>query len=110
MDFATTSTARSELGSPPTHTGPALPCVIYAAKSTEDTRGSITTQLRDCRASLARETGARRIVGEFIDEGKSAYRGNRGAGLAAAKRAAIEAAERAGGAELWVQHSDRIAR
>jgi DNA invertase Pin-like site-specific DNA recombinase len=44
------------------------------------------------------------------DEGKSAYSGNRGPGLAEAKRLAVEAATEHGQAELWVQHSDRLAR
>jgi hypothetical protein len=63
-----------------------LPCVIYAAKSTEDIRGSIGTQLEDCRAAIERE-GARRVVVEHKDESASAFRGNRGPGLGAAKRA-----------------------
>lgn len=43
----------------------------------EDKRGSIETQLEDCRAG--REGWD--IVGEFQDEGFSAYSGNRGPGL-----------------------------
>lgn len=87
-------------------------CVLYAAKSTEDRRGSIPTQLQDCRDTLAhRHDGVRRVVaGEYHDEGKSAYSANRGAGLAAAKRHAAELARDQGAAELWVQHSDRLAR
>lgn len=45
------------------------------------------------------------VVGEFSDEAASAFTGNRGEGLPRAKEAAI-----AHGAELWVQHSDRLAR
>lgn len=77
--------------------------VIYAAKSTQDAHGSIPTQLADCRAAAERE--GRTIVGEFSDEAASAYHGNRGEGLERAKDAAIKF-----GAELWVQHSDRLAR
>ena len=44
--------------------------VVYAAKSTEDKRGSIATQLRDCR-DLA-ECEGWEVVGEFRDEGFSA--------------------------------------
>jgi DNA invertase Pin-like site-specific DNA recombinase len=80
-----------------------LPAIIYAAKSTADERGSIPTQLADCRA--AAEAEGREIVAEFKDEKASAYKGNRGTGLTAAKDAAIKH-----GAELWVQHSDRLAR
>ncbi len=60
--------------------------VLYAAKSTEDKRGSIPTQLADARAMAEREGWE--IIGEFQDEGFSAYSGNRGPGLEAAKRAA----------------------
>jgi hypothetical protein len=45
------------------------------------------------------------VVAEYSDEAASAFKGNRGAGLTAAKDAAITA-----GAELWVQRSDRLAR
>ena len=85
-----------------------LPCVIYAAKSTDDVRGSIPTQISDCRTAIARE-GNRQVVAEHADEAASAFRGNRGPGLAAAKVAARRAAK-GGAAELWVQHSDRLAR
>ena len=86
-----------------------VPCVIYAAKSTDDVRGSIDTQLADARAAIERE-GGRRMVAEHTDEAASAYRGNRGPGLAAAKRDAMRLATEHGAAELWVQHSDRLAR
>lgn len=84
------------------------PAIIYAAKSTEDTRGSIPTQLADARAMAEREGW--QVVGEFQDEGFSAYSGNRGPDLERAKRAAVEAAAEAGEAMLVVQHSDRLAR
>lgn len=86
-----------------------MPCVIYAAKSSEDARGSITTQVSDARVAVERE-GGRRIAAVHSDEAASAYRGNRGPGLAAAKRDAVRLAARHGAAELWVQHSDRLAR
>jgi DNA invertase Pin-like site-specific DNA recombinase len=86
-----------------------LPCVIYAAKSTEDVRGSIATQLEDCRRAIERE-GGRRAFAERSDESASAFRGSRGPGLVAAKRDATQFASRHGAAELWVQHSDRLAR
>ena len=84
------------------------PAVIYAAKSTEDKRGSIPTQLADCRAMAEREGWE--VVAEFQDEGFSAYHGNRGPGLEAAKRASIKAADERGSCVLVVQHSDRVAR
>lgn len=85
------------------------PAVLYAAKSTEDKHGSIPDQLADCRAMAEREGWA--IVGEHTDEGFSAYSGNRGPGLEAARRRAADAAREHGGeAMLIVQHSDRLAR
>jgi len=80
------------------------PAVLYTAKSTEDTRGSLRTQLADCR-SLAEREGWE-VVGEFSDEGFSAYSGNRGPGLEQARRAAVESAP----SVLVAQHSDRVAR
>jgi site-specific DNA recombinase len=77
--------------------------VLYAAKSTADPRGSIPTQLADCRA--AAEAEDREVAAEYSDEAASAFKGNRGDGLTAAKNHAIRL-----GAELWVQHSDRLAR
>jgi hypothetical protein len=84
--------------------------VIYAAKSSEDIGGSIPTQIADCRAAVER-AGGRVLVGEpLADEARSAYHGNRGDGLARAKELARRAAAEHGAAELWVQHSDRLAR
>jgi len=77
--------------------------VIYAAKSTEDKRGSIPTQLEDCRAFA--ERAGLEVVGEYADEAASAWSGDRGAELAAA----LDHTERLGAA-LLVQHSDRLAR
>jgi hypothetical protein len=84
------------------------PVVIYAAKSTVDDGGSIPTQLADCRAAIERE-GGRHIVAERCDEDASGYRGNRGPRLAEvmglAERLALE-----GPVEVWVVHTDRLAR
>lgn len=77
--------------------------IIYAAKSTEDKRGSIPTQLQDCRAFAGRER--LEIVGEYADEAASAWSGDRGPELAVA----LSHAEQIGAA-LLVQHSDRLAR
>jgi len=84
-------------------------CVLYAAKSTEDLRGSIPGQLRDCRDTVARATD-RIIAGEYSDEACSAYNRDRGPGLVDALRHAEELARLHGTAELWAQHSDRLAR
>lgn len=80
-------------------------CVLYAAKSTEDRRGSIPGQLRDCRDVVERATD-RVIVGEYSDEAFSAYHGDRGPGLVDALRQTEELARERGTAELWAQHSD----
>ena len=82
--------------------------VIYAAKSTADAKGSIPTQVADCR--VAAEGAGRAVVDEFADEGFSAYSGSRGPGLEDARRRVVELAAEHGTAELWVQHSDRLAR
>ncbi|MGH2963826.1 MAG: recombinase family protein [Solirubrobacterales bacterium] len=82
--------------------------VLYGAKSTEDKKGSIGTQLKDVRAMADREGWE--VVGEFHDEGFSAFSGNRGPGLKDAEAAAVESAQAGGGAVLVVQHSDRLAR
>jgi DNA invertase Pin-like site-specific DNA recombinase len=82
--------------------------VIYAAKSTEDTRGSIATQLADCREMAAREGWS--VVETYQDEGVSAFSSSRGPGLAAAKQRAAQLAVENGASVLVVQHSDRLAR
>lgn len=87
---------------------PRIACVVYAAKSTEDLRGSIPTQLADCRA--AAEAQGSRVVAEYNDEAASAYSGDRGPGLRAAMEHAERLAAEHGSAELYVQHSDRAAR
>lgn len=91
-----------------------IPVVIYAAKSTDDVHGSIPTQVSDCEDAVKAESG-RDVLGIYTDEAMSGFKGNRGQGLADAKIAAAKAA--AGWqpgdepkAEIWVQHSDRLAR
>jgi len=84
-------------------------CVVYAAKSTEDRRGSIPDQLRECRARILAEP-ARQVVAEYTDEAFSAFRRNCGPGLVEAMRHVEELVEEGGSAELWAQHSDRLAR
>jgi hypothetical protein len=85
------------------------PCVIYAAKSTEDLRGSIPDQLRECREAIERE-GGRLFVADYVDESFSAFRRSRGPGLVDAMRHAEDLAKEHGSAELWALHSDRLAR
>src|SRR4051794_38841606 len=84
--------------------GEFIPAVIFAAKSTEDKRGSIDTQLADGRA-LAEAEGWE-VVGEFNDAGFSAYSGNRGPDL----ERAMACAEERVPCRFVVQHSDRLAR
>lgn len=78
--------------------------ILYAAKSTEDTRGSIPTQFEDGRAMAAREGW--QVIGEYADEAASAWSGDRGAQLAAA----MAHAEKIAPCVLVAQHSDRLAR
>jgi DNA invertase Pin-like site-specific DNA recombinase len=87
---------------------PMTPAILYAAKSTDDPRGSIPTQLGDAR-TLAKREGLE-VVAEHTDEARSAYHGSRGPGLAAAKELAERLAREHGGCALIVQHSDRLAR
>jgi Resolvase, N terminal domain len=47
--------------------------ILYAAKSTEDRRGGIPTQLADCRA--AAEAEGRDVVAQYSDESASARTG-----------------------------------
>jgi hypothetical protein len=84
-------------------------CVSYAAKSTEDIRGSMPDQLRDCREMIDM-AGDRLLVAEHSDEACSAYLGDRGPGLVEAMHQAGVLAREHGTAELWAQHSDRLAR
>jgi DNA invertase Pin-like site-specific DNA recombinase len=84
------------------------PAVIYAAKSTEDKRGSIPTQIADGHA-LAEKNGWQ-VVDKFNDESASAYKGNRGQGLADARALVERLVSERGDAVLIVQHTDRLAR
>lgn len=87
----------------------ATPCVLYAAKSTQDKKKSIPKQLKDGRRKAAEEGWE--VIGEFKDEGFSAYSGNRGPGLRDATELAERvAAEYATTCMLVAQHSDRFAR
>jgi DNA invertase Pin-like site-specific DNA recombinase len=79
--------------------------VIYAAKSTEDEKDSIKSQLAEIREAIERE-GERTIIGEFSDENVSAFRKSRGPGLAAA----IAEAKASAPCELWGFDPDRLAR
>jgi DNA invertase Pin-like site-specific DNA recombinase len=83
--------------------------VIYAAKSTEDKRGSIPDQLRECREAIEADS-RRHFITEYQDEAFSAYRRDRGPGLVDAMEHVEELARESGEAELWALHSDRLAR
>ncbi len=85
-----------------------FPAVIYAAKSTEDERGSIDTQITDATAMAEREGWS--VAGTYSDENASAYHGNRGDGLVRAREHAATLAADHGEAMLVVQHTDRLAR
>jgi site-specific DNA recombinase len=85
-----------------------VPAVLYAAKSTEDKRGSIPDQLAKGRAFCEHEDWT--LFDEFEDEGLSAYSGNRGPDLEKAKAKAIALAEKYGTCNFVALHSDRVAR
>lgn len=86
-----------------------IPAIVYAAKSTQDRRGSIPTQIEDCRAMAEREGWT--VVGEYTDEGFSAYSRSRGPGLASARDHAARVAAETGEVTMLVaQHSDRFSR
>jgi hypothetical protein len=101
--MASASEATSQEG---THS---LPAVLYAAKSTEDLHGSIPTQLEDGQR-LADQRGWTIADPSFQDEGFSAFSGNRGPGLEAAKARAADLGAKHGRCFLVAQHSDRFAR
>jgi hypothetical protein len=86
-----------------------IACVVYAAKSTADKRGSIPEQLRECRDAIEADP-RRRFIAEYKDEAFSAYHRDRGPGLRDATQLAEDLAAEHGIAELWAQHSDRLAR
>jgi DNA invertase Pin-like site-specific DNA recombinase len=84
--------------------------VIYAAKSTEDTRGSIPDQFADGRRLAADRGFEVAAEAEFNDEAKSAFHGDRGPGLAAAMTECERLSAEDGSCALIVQRSDRLAR
>lgn len=86
------------------------PAVIYAAKSTEDVHESIPDQLEEAREMAAENDWT--VVGrDFVDEGFSAYKGDRGPDLAAAMEAAATAAAETGEVCMLIaQAHDRFAR
>ena len=86
-----------------------VPWVIYAAKSTEDLRGSNVTQVADCRAAIASAAG-REVAGVFADEKASGFSASRGPALKSAMLLAEGLTSSSVAPELWVQHSDRLAR
>ncbi len=89
--------------------GLGIACVVYAAKSSEDRHGSIAGQTEECRAAIHQDPG-RQVAGEYADESYSAYKRDRGPQLAAAIGHCEQLAGEHGVTELWVQHSDRLAR
>ncbi|HEX6781566.1 MAG TPA: recombinase family protein [Solirubrobacterales bacterium] len=82
--------------------------ILYAAKSTADKNASIPTQLRQGR-ELA-EADSFSVAGEYKDENKSAFTGDRGDELVKAKAHAEQLVGEGHEVTLIVQHSDRLAR
>lgn len=72
----------------------------YAAKSTEDHRGSIPAQLEELGDQI-NEDERRRLIAEYSDEAFSAYKRDRGPGLADATQHAKDLAAEHGICELW---------
>jgi len=87
----------------------AIACVIYEARSTEDRRGFIPDQLRECHRTIEADA-TRTIAGTSTDEAFSALLRNRGPGLVDAMEHVEEPARDQGEAELWALHGDRLAR
>jgi DNA invertase Pin-like site-specific DNA recombinase len=85
-----------------------IQAILYAAKSTNDERGSIPTQLNQCRE--AAEAEGREVVAAFRDEAASGYHGSRGRGLADARELAKRLRDEGREVELWVFDPDRLAR
>jgi hypothetical protein len=81
----------------------AEPTIIYAAKSRDDVRGSIPTQIADCEA-LA-ELEGRAVEARYRDEAATAYKGNRGPVLTDARAHAERLATEHGSAQIVVQQS-----
>jgi hypothetical protein len=67
------------------------------------------TQVADCVGAIE-VLGGRQVVGVFEDEASSAFSRSRGDGLESAMRLCERLAQDPGACELWVQHSDRLAR
>ncbi len=72
-------------------------------------RGSIPDQLRECDEAIDAQDG-RCALATYTDESFSAFSRSRGPGLLDAMQHAEDLAEEHGSAELWAQHSDRLAR
>lgn len=85
-----------------------LPAIVYGAKSTDDPRGSIPTQIKEATRAAVAE--GREIAGTYSDTAASAYHGSRGESLETALLHAENLARRRGACKVWVQHSDRLAR
>lgn len=84
------------------------PAIIYAAKSSEDVRESIPTQVKDAEGMATRQ--GLTVEGVYTDEAATAYHGSRGKGLVDAREHAEALARERGECSLIVQHTDRLAR
>lgn len=82
--------------------------VLYAAKSTEDEKGSIASQLKACREHCDSLGWA--VDSEHSDEAKSGYKGSRGPGLAAARARCAALVAAGEEAALVCFATDRLAR
>jgi DNA invertase Pin-like site-specific DNA recombinase len=95
----------------PVSTEQATPVAViaYAAKSSDDHHGSLPTQIAAISEAVGREAD-REVVAEYRDEAVSAFRKSRGPELKLAVAHAEALANDGQTVELWVAHSDRLAR
>lgn len=101
---------RSECQYSPRMPSASVPCVIYAAKSSQDEHDALADQVKSCQAAIERE-GGRHVLGDpYAEDSASGFTSERGPQLEAAMRAATAAAGADVRVELWVWHSSRLAR
>ena len=83
--------------------------VLYAAKSTKNTNGSIESQFAEMQEYVEDDGGE--IVGEFSDEAVSGFSKSRGPGLVAAQKKAADTTTATGAdVVLLAFDADRFAR
>jgi DNA invertase Pin-like site-specific DNA recombinase len=87
-----------------------IPIVRVGIESGDRGHGSPEDQVHRIAEHPAANEGGRFCVGEFMESGRTGYKGERGPELEAAISAARAAAVEYGTAELWLFHTSRAAR